>query len=694
MNDRTPLAAALAAHKAGRLDEAERQYRHCLQAMPEHIEARHHLALVLGQQGRLDEAAQWLRAALRKQPRSPAMQANLGEIYRRLEDYPRAVECLREATRLAPAMGQAWFNLGLALRQLNQPGEAIQAYEEAARLQPDNGRVYYNLGNTRLLLGQYRQAVNDYEKALPLTPADRSAEIHNNLGSALLGQEQNEEAAEAFRRSLEVDPEFAQAWLNLGLAREKLGELEAAAHGYREAERKNPEAWWLELRAGTLCPEVFHSNDDIDAWRERLGKSLDSFLQKPGSLPPEQLHNSGIEPPPLLMYQGRDDRALKERFAELFAPRLPDPEPPRPAEGERYRIGFVVTHGHEGIFLRSMKRILADLPREHFELTVAVTWPAVETVRANLALDDIRVLPLPVRVDHAADTLRAEHLDVLYHWETGSDSADYFLPWFRPAPVQCTSWGWAETTGIPRMDYYISSDLLEPEDTQHSYTETLIALPNNLLTCHERPTREGPPARRADFGLPENARLYLCHQNLRKIHPDFDALAAAILEQDPRGQLVLVENSRPHLARQLMARLKQSLPDAAERVCFLPRMPKDDYLGLVSLADVALDPPHYSGANTSFDALAMGVPLVTLPSKLQRGRYTAALYRKMGMADIIPQHEDEYIEQALTLANDLEARQKLVTRIREADHAIFEDRATVDGLAQAFADMAREARKG
>ncbi len=199
----------------------------------------------------------------------------------------------------------------------------------------------------------------------------------------------------------------------------------------------------------------------------------------------------------------------------------------------------VVNHGHEGIFIRSVQGVLPRLDRQRFEIVVAVTRPALNRARAALGDDGLTWLALSPRWTRPPGSCAAR-LDLLYHWEVGSDSFNYFLPWFRPAPLQYTSWAWPLTTGIPGMDFFLSSDLAEPEGAQDLYRETLLTMPGNMFTWAEPPTPPERPMTRADFGLADGEHLYLCAQNPRKIHPDFDPLAAGILERDPRARVLLI----------------------------------------------------------------------------------------------------------------------------------------------------------
>ena len=92
---------------------------------------------------------------------------------------------------------------------------------------------------------------------------------------------------------------------------------------------------------------------------------------------------------------------------------------------------------------------------------------------------------IPSRFDQIVERVRDGRFAVLYHWEIGSDVTNYFLPFFRLAPIQCTGAGLPDTSGIPQVDYFLSSDVCEPERAERNYTERLIRS-RSLLTWQER----------------------------------------------------------------------------------------------------------------------------------------------------------------------------------------------------------------
>ncbi|MCC4307676.1 tetratricopeptide repeat protein [Alcanivorax marinus] len=684
------LQQALRAQRSGDVSNAAVLLQRLLDDRPGDPEATLHLALLHAGQGRLTAARDLLAPLAARYPNVPAAVINHGEILRRLGEFDAAIPVLEGAVARMPDQPVARFNLALALRGAGRLDEALTHYAEALRRQPDHGDGWYNQGNAQLDAGLYDDARTSYQQALKHLPRARHAKVLNNLASAHILQRRPAQAARVLRDTLTLAPDYTDGHLNLAVAEERQGHTDAAASGYRRVARLRPEHWWHALHADTLCPDVFEDNAAIDAWREGFAATIERWRDRPGQLDLTLLENSGAEPPATLMYQGRDDRLLKSAYADMITPRLPAFEPPPPrAGGERRRIGMVVNHGHEGIFIRSLQGVLPRLDRRRFEIVVAVTRPALHQTRAALGDDGLTWLALSPRVDQAAEQLRAARLDLLYHWEVGSDSFNYFLPWLRPAPLQYTSWAWPLTTGLPAMDFFLSSELVETEHAQRRYREPLLTMPGNMFTWAEPPRLADRPPRRADFGLSANEHLYLCHQNPRKIHPDFDPLVAAILERDPAGRLLLIGSQEGAEAGPLRQRLQRRLGPLAERVSLLPRMDRQRYLGLVNQVDVALDPPHYTGANTSFDALGLAVPLITLPSTLLRGNFTSGLYRRMGLTGLIARDTGHYVDLAVSVATDPALRDHWHTLLREHNGAIFHDSRAITELQDAWDIMLR-----
>jgi len=260
----------------------------------------------------------------------------------------------------------------------------------------------------------------------------------------------------------------------------------------------------------------------------------------------------------------------------------------------------------------------------------------------------------------------------------------------KPAKLQVTSWGWPTTSGMKAVDYFISQKDLEPENAQEQYTEKLVLF-GKLPVYYYRPQVPGSPKPLAVYGLPDSKRLYLCQQNLRKVHPDFDTVIAELLERDKEGIVLFIKDKQEAITHKLMQRMASSMGPTFSRVIFLERMSEEDYLGVLSQCSVVLDTLHYGGgANTIYDAIQAGVPVVTLEGYKHSGRFAAAALRQLNVTDTIAFTTHEYIDHAIAIAGNASLRQAIVERMKHGSSFIFEDMEAVRELENFFLERIKE----
>jgi protein O-GlcNAc transferase len=652
-----------------------------LQHAPRNADIHHLLGVIQGRAGHQAEATHWLQQAIALDARNPAYHFNLAEAWRHQDQWAAAAQAYRQALLLAPDMVDAHWRLAQVLTQEGLIPEALNAYREVMKRQPHHFVALREAAELLWKQDAHEAASACYQQALKVVPT--WAIGHHYLGMLLQNMQRYEDAARSFREALRHAPDAYESWLSLGTLLEGQGDIEGARDAYRRVADGEGEHPLFRLRLAALCPPVFPSVAAIDDYRATVGEHLAKWVGVP--VPPlnlERLHGSLFEPPYGLAYQGRDDHALKSAWAGIFGAALPEAPPPRSLPGKP-RVGFLVTRGHEGSFLRTMAGILNRLPAEHFDLILACSGSSGESLlRQGIHSAAVTYLPFPDRFDQSVPLLREARFNLLYFWEVGSDSLNYFLPFFRLAPVQCTGWGWPVTSGIPALDYYLSSAQLETPESDAHYSERLIRLPR-LPAWIDRPATPPAPLERRGLGLPDAGPMYLCVQNPLKIHPDFDSLAAGVLRCDPHGILVMVEHQHALITRALRARLQSNLGDLAKRVHWLPRQAHADYLALLATANVVLDTPHFGGGLTTYDTFAMGTPLITCPGAFSRGRYAYAAYRQMGINEGIAADADDYVTQAVRLANDPNSRRI----ISKANAELFEDQQAI----KVFSDFLEQA---
>lgn len=199
------LQQGIAAHRDGRLDEAERLYGEVLATSPRNANAHNLLGTIRAQQGRFEEA----------------------------------VSCFRLATQSADGHAEFHRNLGHALRRAGRSGEAIESYRRALELTPDDGAILFDLANAQREAGRSREATQTLRDLLARQPGNLSAMV--NLGGMLIDEFRHKEAVEVLTRALRANPKVVEARITLGRALIEQNELRRAEQELAEAVRQAPD---------------------------------------------------------------------------------------------------------------------------------------------------------------------------------------------------------------------------------------------------------------------------------------------------------------------------------------------------------------------------------------------------------------------------------------------------------------------
>jgi protein O-GlcNAc transferase len=707
------LQQLISLYEKGRFHEALRLCRNLLAIAPGDEDLLHLAGAIASQLDDPAAAAKLLQAAIEADPAKAEAHYNLGNCLRAMGRADDAIAAFRQAIELEPGLAEAHNNLGITLAEAGHLENAVAAYSKAVELRPSHAGAHNNMAIALHELGRTIEAEASCRKAIALLPS--MAEAHNGLANILKFQGRTEEAANAYGRAIELNPQYAEAHNNLGILFHEQRNLDAAiaaSHravelmpnlmdayknlGYslqqqgrhRDAAQVYDRALSVALdpgiavRKALLLPLIPQSRDEIKNARELLDDNLTVLAESDLHVadPNSEIGITNF----FLAYHGLDDRPFQKKLADFHVKSCPDLtwSAPRLADaakgsGDRPRIGFVSRYLIDSHTIGKLfGGLIRQIPRDRFE--TILFRPTAVTNAIDSAAE--RVIHLSDSLAPARQQIAQCQPDVLIYLDVGMEPLSYFLAFSRLAPIQCVTFGHPVTTGIDNLDYFLTTADLDPEGFESHYTEKVERLPR-LPVFYERPdiAIEDLPDRAA-LGLPEDRHLYVCTQTLFKVHPDFDDVLAAILSRDPKATAVFIEGSQRHMAKALLKRMKTVIEDAEERIVFLPSLEFKSFLGLSKAADVLLDTVHYSGGNTSLEALALGAPVVTWPSGYMRGRWTYAVYRDMGVDEMIAKDLDDYVDLAVRTATDAAWREKVCEKIRSQGRGFFENQASVDGF--------------
>lgn len=614
------------------------------------------------------------------------------------EAYNRAVEIHRQGRleqaeeiycrilAVEPEHAGSWHLLGVIAQQRGDPATAIQHIRHAISLDGTRAAFYGNLGAALRSAGQLAEAEEVLRKSLHMVPD--FAQALTNLGLTLADQDRAEEALEHFHQALRINPGDLALLRSLGYALSETGRTDEAVAIYQKAVEIAPQPM-LRFLLATLLPLVYGSQDDMRRWRGRLMDQIDRLLGEGVQI---DLSQEQAAPVFSLTHQGYNDRDLQARLVRLYRPPPPlalPPSPRRAGQDRRIRVGFLSSFFNTHTIGKLSRGLIAHLNRDDFRVVVLSLGehhdPVADFIRARA--DEFIVLPRQVEPMRAA--VAAARLDALIYTDLGMSHTSYTLAFSRLAPVQCVTWGHPSTTGLPTLDYFLSSDAMEPPDAAAHYTERLVRLPSLTFYFYRPP----PPERtrdRAAFGLNPQAHSYVCPQSIYKFHPDFDPILADILRRDPQGEVVLIRWAYQWADDLLRARFGRVMPDVAHRVRFIDRMPQSAFVELLGHCDVLLDPLHFGGGMTSLEGISLGVPIVSLPGGFLRGRITKGMFQQMGVTDCLVSTPQQYAATAVRLGTDPAYRDSISRKILGAAGRLFEDRSAVTALEDFLRQAVRE----
>jgi tetratricopeptide (TPR) repeat protein len=195
-------------------------------------------ALAAHRAGRLEEAAGLYRNWLTLRPNDPTVLHLAGVLAFQRGDAARALQLLGRAVRLRPNQAEFQLHYGNVLRAQGRWEEALAAWQAALVQRPDQAEPHYNRGNLLKQLGRGEEALAAYEKALCLDPGLTAARI--NRGNLLRSQGQLEAALAAYEAALEREPLLVEGHFNRALVLEQLGRWPAAADSWERVLAQQP----------------------------------------------------------------------------------------------------------------------------------------------------------------------------------------------------------------------------------------------------------------------------------------------------------------------------------------------------------------------------------------------------------------------------------------------------------------------
>jgi protein O-GlcNAc transferase len=501
--------------------------------------------------------------------------------------------------------------------------EAEGIYRGILAAHPENPQALHLLGVLGGQIGQTEAGIQLIRRAIALKPD--FADAYNNLGCALSTRDQPDEAIEAFRNALRIQPDNSSARLNLGTAMIQSGLASETLALLKELLPNTP--GWVAAHSNYILILTYTCDDPLV----------------------------------ILAEQRRWNQLHAEPVRSLIRPHGNDP-----SVGRRLRIGYVSADFNEHPAGRNILPLLREHDRDRFEIfcysSSIKRHPLTDRMRGYChAWRDV----FGVSDEAVAQMICNDAIDILVDLSLHSSGSRLMVFAHKPAPVQATFVGYPAGTGLETIDYRLTDPYLDPPGVgDDHYVETSVRLPSTFW-CYDSEGMElsDSPAVSAPPAIRTGSISFGCLNGFWKFNDAALSLWAKVMNAVASSRLIIL--SPQGSARERLARKLESFGIQPNRVEFLSRRARREYLACYNQIDIGLDTFPYNGHSTSLDALWMGVPVVTLVGQTSVSRAGLSQLSNLNLVELAAKTPEQFVAIATKLAQDMPRLTELRASLRQ-----------------------------
>jgi predicted O-linked N-acetylglucosamine transferase (SPINDLY family) len=623
--------------QSGQLDLARYFCEQILLINPRHFEVIHFLGVIAYQSKNSILAVDLISQALEINPLYDFAYNNLGIVLQDLNRLDEALANYDKALELNPDFVGAHYNRSKVLQALQRLDEALASYDRTLALDPNFADGHYNRGNLLSSLKRLDEALVSYDQALALSPD--SADAHNNRGSVLNSLGYLDEALASYDRTLALNPSLAEAHNNRGNVLKDLKRLDEALASYNKALELNPK--YEYVLGAALHTQMMMC--DWSCFDERLKQITEGIgLSEPVTYPFGFL---GLLDSPALQLEAAKIYARNCYRGHSYVGNLN----PRTPNG-KIRIGYYSADFHNHATAYLIAELFEMHDRSRFELvgfSFGSKWRDEMGLRVAASFEhfidvtsmsdlEIARLSRDMGIDIAVDLKGF----------TKDSRPGIFIE--RAAPIQVNYLGYPGTMGASYIDYIIADEIVIPQESQGYYTEKVVYLPHSYQVNDSTRKISDRKFTREDEGLPLDGFVFCCFNNNWKILPaTFDSWMR-ILKATKGSVLWLLEDNQ--LASSNLRKEAEARGVCSKRLIFAKRLPLDEHLARLRLADLFIDTLPYNAHTTTSDSLWAGLPVLTCIGQSFSSRVASSLLNSIDLPELITETRISYEDKAIELA--------------------------------------------
>jgi len=497
--------------KIGKLEQAEQSIQKAIEIDNSISSYHYNLGLIREKQGDIDNAIKCYQNVIELEPKFVDAYNNLGNIFKGLGDLDKAYWIYDRAIFINPEHFGSYLNLGNIFMAQKKFAQAIQNYTKALKLQSENPEVFYNLGlafeaNKEQELGSlnfgfayyyqknFSKAIVKFEEYFSKNIGD----INFYLCFAKSYRNLNEEkkALAIYTEGIKNHSQEFDLYISFISTHVICGKIDQAIYESEKLCKLFPDSIafkWLNCR---IIPMIYSHQEEISIYRQRYTEKLkqvtleikwDSEEIKKESLS-EILTNTNYNF--FIQYQGKNDLELQKIYGDyvhqVMSVNYPQWVQPIPQDiliknsivKRKIRIGYI----SKNLTDHTVGNLFAGWLRHHNQEKFQIYSYLIDNIETagtqSFKIFSDSFHKISNDIEKICEQILADHLDVLVFLDIGMDEIITCISSLRLAPIQCMTWGHPITSGSPTIDYFLSSELMETQDSQNYYNEELVLLPN------------------------------------------------------------------------------------------------------------------------------------------------------------------------------------------------------------------------
>jgi predicted O-linked N-acetylglucosamine transferase (SPINDLY family) len=349
----------------------------------------------------------------------------------------------------------------------------------------------------------------------------------------------------------------------------------------------------------------------------------------------------------------------------------------------KIKIGIVSAHvKNHSVWNAITKGIVLKLNKKIFSLHI-FNLGKTSDLETNIAINNSELYYH--NLGELADWYKClvdNNCDILIYPEIGMHALTFQLACTRTAKLQLCMWGHPETSGLKTIDYFISAEMFENENSDKNYSEKLIKLPN-LGTYLLSTKNKNSNIIELEYFKKENVPTIICAGALHKYEPKNDWLFIEIIKKCKNVKFLFFSSNKDwekKFYERIIIEFKKNNLEINSHVQIIPFLDESKFSNVLSKGTIYLDSIGFSGFNTAIKAIEENLPIVSLINDRLKGNLANALLLRLGLRELIANSYEEYFEIINKLLNDENYRQIIVKKIQEKKKIIYEDEEVIHAL--------------